>query len=82
MTPAEEMSPKSTAPRPITPASRARYRLLTSMLTTYSFGLVALSVAPMLFPVWQPPAGVTIGELMVAFGLLSVALLIAPRGQG
>jgi hypothetical protein len=74
-------SPEQPAPRQTSAASRARYRLLHSLLTTYASGLVALAVAPTLFPVRQPTAWTTVSEFWLAIVFLVFAFFIAPRGQ-
>jgi hypothetical protein len=72
-------SPQRSGSHLTSPPSRARYRLLCSLLTTYAYGLVGLAVAPTLIPVQQPPVWVTIGELVTSMLLLALAWLIAPR---
>lgn len=69
------------APRLVSPASRARYRLLCSMLTTYGYGLVALAVAPAVIPVRQPPIAITLSEIGIALVFLGLAVFIAPKGS-
>jgi hypothetical protein len=61
------------------PASRARYQLLCSMLTTYGYGLVGLAVAPAVIPVRQPPITITLSEIGLALAFLAAASFIAPR---
>lgn len=79
--PAKNASPMQCAPGQTTPVSRARYRLLCSLLTTYTYGLVVLAMAPALFPVRHPPAWVTVSEIGVAMLFLAMAFFIAPRGE-
>jgi hypothetical protein len=74
-------SPVQLTPRPTTRASRARYRLLCSMLTTYGYGMVGLAVAPAVIPVRQPPIWISVGELGLAIVFLATAFFIAPRGS-
>ena len=81
MTSDKHPSQERPAPGLVSLASRARYRLLCSMLTTYAYGLAALAVAPALIPVRRPPMWISVGELGLALALLALAFLIAPRGQ-
>jgi len=73
-------SPEQPTPRQTALVSPARYRLLVSMLTIYAYGLVALAVAPTLFPVRHPPAWVTVSEIGLAMVFLALAFYIAPSG--
>lgn len=79
MTTNKAPSPDQPVPRPCAWMSQARYRLLCSVLTNYAFGLIALAVAPTLFPVRQPPIWATFSEIGLAIVLLSLAFLIVPR---
>jgi len=74
-------SPEQPVPRRTVPLSRARYRLLCSMLTGYAHLLVALAVAPTLFPVRQPPVWEAIGEIVTAMAFLAMAFFVAPCGD-
>jgi hypothetical protein len=78
-----DKSPSRELPVPgrVSPASRARYRLLCSMLQTYAFGLLALAAAPTLFPVPQPPLWLTVGEIALAMAFLALIFFVAPKGQ-
>ena len=82
MTSDKHPSQERPAPGLVSPASRARYRLLCSMLTTYAYGLVAVAMAPTLIPVRQPPTWVTLSELGLAMAFLAMTVFIAPKEQG
>lgn len=79
--PDKNASPEQPAPCQTASGSRARYRLLCSLLTIYAYGLVALAVASTLFAVRHPPGWVTVSEIVLAMVFRALGFYIAPRGE-